>query len=164
MPADESKFELAGDFAACGRRVSFPTMGKKPMAQATFSCPFGAIHLEDRRGTAPKGHRSGAPSRPPYPLWPFGPSPPDRGSRPPVPHYGGRQLGKLVHRRKGAGGSVDTPPLVFRSRSLSGMRESGTPLFESAFVAVGLKLCSGARRAGEGTRPYGVSEGAFDLL
>ena len=21
------------------------------MAQATFSCPFGAIHLEDRRGT-----------------------------------------------------------------------------------------------------------------
>ena len=80
------------------------------------------------------------------------------------PFYGGRQLGKLVHRRKGAGGSVDTPPLVFRSRSLSGMRESGTPLFESAFVAVGLKLCSGARRAGEGTRPYGVSEGAFDLL
>ena len=31
-------------------RVSFPAMGKKPMAQATLSCPFGAIHLEDRRG------------------------------------------------------------------------------------------------------------------
>ena len=27
-------------------------MGKYPMAQATLSCPFGAIHLEDRRGTA----------------------------------------------------------------------------------------------------------------
>ena len=41
----------AGDyFAACGRRVSFPAMGKKPMAQATFSCPFGAIHLEDPPG------------------------------------------------------------------------------------------------------------------
>ena len=26
------------------------------MAQATFSCPFGAIHLEDRRGTAQDGH------------------------------------------------------------------------------------------------------------
>ena len=39
-----------GNFAACGRRVSFPAMGKKPMAQATLSCPFGAIHLEDRRG------------------------------------------------------------------------------------------------------------------
>ena len=35
-----------GNFAACGRRVSFPAMGKKPMAQATLSCPFGAIHLE----------------------------------------------------------------------------------------------------------------------
>ena len=66
-----------------------------------------------------------------------------------------RQLGSMVRRRKGAGGSVDTPPLVFRSRSLGGMRESGTPLFESAFVAVGLKLCGGERRAGEDTRPYG---------
>ena len=37
-------------------RVSFPSMGKKPMAQATLSCPFGAIHLEDRRGTAQNGH------------------------------------------------------------------------------------------------------------
>ena len=37
-------------------RVSFPAMGKKPMAQATLSCPFGAIHLEDRRGTAQDGH------------------------------------------------------------------------------------------------------------
>ena len=24
----------------------------------------------------------------PYPLWPFGPSPPDRGSRPRTPFYG----------------------------------------------------------------------------
>ena len=26
------------------------------MAQATLSCPFGAIYLEDRRGTAQDGH------------------------------------------------------------------------------------------------------------
>ena len=26
------------------------------MAQATFSCPFGAIHLENRRGTAQNEH------------------------------------------------------------------------------------------------------------
>ena len=29
------------------------------------------------------------------------------------------------------------------------------PLLESAFVSVGLKLCSGEQRVGEGTRPYG---------
>ena len=28
----------------------------------------------------------------PYPLWPFGPSPPDRGSRPRTPDYGGVSL------------------------------------------------------------------------
>ena len=35
------------------------------MAQATLSCPFGAIHLENRRGTAPVGHYAcgGVPSR-----------------------------------------------------------------------------------------------------
>ena len=38
-------------------------------------------------------------------------------------------------------------------------------LVESApFEWVGLKLGSGKRRAGEDTRPYDVSEGAFDLL
>ena len=53
------------------------------------------------------------------------------------PFYGGRQLGGLGGYRKGVGGSADTLYLVFRSRSLGGMRESGTPLVESAFVAVG---------------------------
>ena len=38
-------------------------------------------------------------------------------------------------------------------------------LVESApFEWVGLKFGLGDRRAGEGTRPYGVSEGAFDFL
>src|SRR5699024_2171415 len=46
-------------------------------------------------------------SRPPYPLLPFRPSPPDPGSRPRPPFYGGRQLGGLGCHRKGAGGSAD---------------------------------------------------------
>ena len=41
-----------GDFAACGRRVSFWMPRKKPMAQATFSWPFGPIHLERHQGAA----------------------------------------------------------------------------------------------------------------
>ena len=71
------------------------------------------------------------------------------------PFYGGSQLGSLGSHRKGAGGSADTLPLVFRCRWLGGNRELGTPLVKSAFVAVGLKLCGGKRRAGEDTRPYG---------
>ena len=74
-----------GDFAACGRRVSFPAMGKKPMAQATFSWPCGPIHLEDRRGTAQDGHFVSI------------------FALPPVPHYGGRvpvRLSKISGARK----------------------------------------------------------------
>ena len=59
--------------------------------------------------------------------------------------------------RKGAGSSVDWFPLVFRCRSLGNHQDIGTPLVDSAFVWVGLKRGSGKRRAGEGTRPYGVS-------
>ena len=54
--------------------------------------------------------------------------------------------GRLFCRRKGAGGSADTLLLVFRCRWLGGNRGPGTPLFESAFVAVGLKCGSGKRR------------------
>ena len=43
-------------------------------------------------------------------------------------------------------GSADTLLLVFRFRWLGGNRGLGTPLFESAFVAVGLKCGSGKRR------------------
>ena len=59
------------------------------MAQATLSCPFGAIHLEDRRGTAPDEHfvlivASPTPSGPSghLPLTGgVGPGPPLRGTR-----------------------------------------------------------------------------------
>ena len=90
-PSDQ--FTLSRLRAQCGRRVSFPAMGKKPMAQATLSCPFGAIHLEDRRGTAQDGHSVSIFALP----IPSGlrPSPLDKGSRPPVPRYGGRSSESL---------------------------------------------------------------------
>ena len=45
---------LQGDFAACGRRVSFPAMGKKP---------------KDRRGTAQDGHFVSIFALPPDPYY-----------------------------------------------------------------------------------------------
>ena len=51
-----------------GRRVSFPAMGKKPMAQATFSWHCGPIHLEDRRG---RGRRALRAHRTAYPWTPL---------------------------------------------------------------------------------------------
>ena len=44
---------------------------------------------------------------------------------------------------------------VFRCRWLDTNRGLDTPLFESAFVAAGLKLCGGTRRAAQVCRPYG---------
>ena len=85
------------------------------------------------------------------------PSPLDKGSRPPVPRYRGRQLGDLGGYRKGAGSSADWFSLVFRCRSLGKGRELGTPLMESAFVAVGLKCGSGGRRI---LRRFPISVGA----
>ena len=55
-----------------------------------------------------------------------------------------RQLGRLFHQRKGAGSSVERLPLVFRRRLSGSSRKLGTPLFDSAFVAVGLKYGAGA--------------------
>ena len=79
---------LLGDFAACGRRVTFSAMRKSPMAQATFSCPFGAIHLENRRGTAQDGHWR-AHIRPFLSPLAFGHLPLTRGVGPRAPIYGG---------------------------------------------------------------------------
>ena len=76
---------------------------------------------------------------------------------PPVPRYRGRQLGDLGGYRKGAGSSADRFSLVFRCRSLGKGRELGTPLMESAFVAVGLKCGSGGRRI---LRRFPISVGA----
>ena len=68
-----------------------------------------------------------------------------------------RQLGGLYSLRKGAGGSVDSLFLVFRCRWLGTNRGLGTPLVESAFVAVGLKLCRGG---GIKCKPSPLGEGA----
>ena len=63
------------------------------------------------------------------------------------------QLGSLGRYRKGAGGSADWFPLVFRCRSLSNHRTPGTPLLDCAFVRVGLNFGSVGRRAGPGPAP-----------
>ena len=69
------------------------------------------------------------------------------------PHLRGPQLGHLSSHRKGAGGSADWFPLVFRCRSLGNHRTPGTPLLDCAFVRVGLNSCSVGRRAGLGPAP-----------
>ena len=71
---------------------------------------------------------------------------------PQTPALRGRQLGRMVRYRKGAGGSVERPPLVFRWTRYLRVSKAGTPLVESAFVAAGLKLCGGKRRIRESLR------------
>ena len=58
------------------------------MAQATLSCPFGAIHLENRLGTAQDGHWR-AHIRPFLSPLAFGHLPLTRGVGPRAPIYGG---------------------------------------------------------------------------
>src|SRR5699024_7170744 len=50
-------------------------------------------------------------------------------------------------------GSADCFSLVFRCRWPGNSRGLGTPLFDSAFVAVGLKLCDGGRQAAQCAAP-----------
>ena len=83
------------------------------MAQATLSCPYGAIHLENRWGTASVSTYAQRvlTGGLPYPLWPFGPSPPDRGSRPQTPCFTGVPYcgtGSFIRRAK----SEWRPPLA----------------------------------------------------
>ena len=61
------------------------------MAQATLSCPFGAIHLEDRRGTAQDG-RFRAHIRPSLSPLAFGHLPLTRGVGPRSPITGDAYL------------------------------------------------------------------------
>ena len=68
----------------------------------------------------------------PYPLWPFGPSPPDRGSRPQTPKYGGR-------------------PPESRALSSGGQNLSGVPLLPPGHWA--LKMQNLVKRCAEITPP-----------
>ena len=82
---------------------SHPGVCPRRSFSALYSCkgasrvsPCGARYFPSD-GKVPKGSPGDAAGANfvrhdgfPYPLWPFGSSPPDRGSRPPVPHYGGR--------------------------------------------------------------------------
>ena len=59
------------------------------MAQATLSCPFGAIHLENRRGQRTHNYHCATALIPTPFVSLRSTSPPDRGSRPRTPIYGG---------------------------------------------------------------------------
>ena len=98
-------------------RVSFPAMGKKPMARATLSCPFGAIHLENRRGT-------------PQRRTPFA-----NDGLPPGPHLRGPQLGDQGSQRKGAGAQLNG------SRSMTAAAERAVT-FGSCFYRWTARLLS----------------------
>ena len=84
------------------------------------------------------------------------PSPLDKGSRPLDPRFTGtptRRTGLLLQRR----GWLSRLTLPRLSLPLTGReRKLGTPLFESAFVAVGLKLCGLEMPGGPVCRPYGI--------
>ena len=157
--------------AAAMRRLRSETRLRAQCGAGYFL--YGQKVTKEPPGACSEEHRSGAPSR-----------------RAPGPRfYGGRQLGRLIRHRKGAGGSADCFFLVFRCRFVVAksaclrfrltaktapasllllsnanplrwalrwgppsaaymirLRGLGTHLFESAFVAVGLKYGSGKRR------------------
>ena len=82
------------------------------MAQATFSCPFGAIHLEDRRGLSPRSD--------------------SRSSRlPPDPHTGDAFLKGLLKHPARAVQSIDSAsaslPLASAEQNTVLLDENGAP-------------------------------------
>ena len=89
------------------------------------------------------------------------PSPLDKGSRPLDPHFTGAPIKIPWQSTQRRGWRFS---LVFRCRSPGRRRRHGTPLAESAFGAVGLKLCGGGTAGGwahpplQGNRKRGVSE------
>ena len=76
------------------------------------------------------------------------------------PRLRGPPMRELGGQRKGAGSSVERLPSSFAAAYLAVNRELGTPLFECAFVAVGLKFSSGIRREGQAP-PLQVLKKAF---
>ena len=61
--------------------------------------------------------------------------------RPPL--YGGRQLGRMVRYRKGAGGSVERPPLVFRWRWPGCNRKPELPWLRALLLRRGSSCAAG---------------------
>ena len=88
------------------------------------------------------------------------PSPLDKGSRPLDHRFTGTPTRRadLLLQRRGWLSRLTLPrlslPITGRERKL------GTPLFESAFVAVGLKLCGLEMPGGPVCRPYGICRSA----
>ena len=105
---------LSGDFAA-------PAKEQGSALRGGLLCPWRQSN-QSATGDAADGH-----------FVPIGPLSPD-------PVLRERQSGSLNCDCKGAGGSVDTPPLVFRCRWLGADRGLGTPFVESAFVCGGAQV------------------------
>ena len=115
----------------------------------------------NQRGTRGQAQMSAPRSYSPVPI-PSGlrPSPLDKESRPLDPRFTGAPTRRadLLLQRRGWLSRLTLPrlslPLTGRERKL------GTPLFESAFVAVGLKLCGLEMPGGPVCRPYGICRSA----
>ena len=69
---------------------------------------------------------------------------------PRLPLYGGRQLGRMVRYRKGAGGSVERPPLVFRWRWPGCNRKPELPWLRAPLLRRGSSCAEG--NGGYGSR------------
>ena len=151
-----------GDFAACGRRVSFWIPRKKPMAQATFSWPFGPIHLERHQGAAQDER---------FALIFAAPG----------PHFTGAQLGSLAVNAKARAAQLTGCPSIaaaaewsvtfggcsdrWKARLLSCLGSSAaqstggrvrTPA-PTEYPETRLSLRRGRSQGGPVCRPYGVS-------
>ena len=134
----------------------FVLSGHVPGGEFLSGCPE-----RNQRGTRGQAQMSAPRSYSPVPI-PSGlrPSPLDKGSRPLDPRFTGaptRRADLLLQRR----GWLSRLTLPRLSLPLTGReRKFGTPLFESAFVAVGLKLCGLEMPGGPVCRPYGICRSA----
>ena len=77
------------------------------------------------------------------------------------PFYEGPNQAALAVDAKARVVQSNACPSSFAAAYLAVNRELGTPLFECAFVAVGLKFSSGTWRAATWGRPYGVFPHVF---
>ena len=128
-----------GDLAACGRRGLFY---KKFLGVFRRSFSVGAAHWAARLVFCLLGCFA-VPSC--FSL-PHGGRLPLTGGVGPGPHFMGAPIRQTFPSTQRRGWLSRHTALVFRCRWLGGNRGPGTPLFESAFVSVGLKCGSGKRR------------------
>ena len=117
---------------------------KKPMAQATFSWPFGPIHLERHQGMSAIGRCvCAAPASMPLPPGP--------------PFYGGPNQADLAVIAKARVAQLIAFPSSFAAAHWAGNEGIVLPWLKAPLFAVGLKCGSGGRRI---LRRFPISVGA----